>query len=287
MGLDFRKTSGRIANGSKLVVPGQITTGQKVFQPTFQYKQSAPRDSVLLEQVLPFLTPNPTPTSTPSPSPTPSVTPTITPTVTPTITLTPSPTVTLTPTPSVTQTLTPTITTTNTPTVTITSTPTNTPTQTPTVTPTQTPTVTPTNTMTPTPSPNYDAYLPVELALQSPLINTNCSVWYSYMVGPFNPTQPYPPGLTWIKLGTSQIPSKCNSYTLFGQIGLLNGQSIYIQVRSGIGTLVFQSSSNFSDPCVSPPATPYFTTSYSYGGGPIANTLRMRVNSPIITAPAP
>ena len=112
MGLDFRKTSGRSANGSKLVVPGQITTGQKVFQPTFQYKQSAPRDSVLLEQVLPFLTPSPTPTSTPSPSPTPTVTPTITPTVTPTITLTPSPTVTLTPTPSVTPTisLTPTIT---------------------------------------------------------------------------------------------------------------------------------------------------------------------------------
>jgi hypothetical protein len=38
MGLDFRKRSGRIANGSKLVVPGEITTGQKVFPNSFLQK---------------------------------------------------------------------------------------------------------------------------------------------------------------------------------------------------------------------------------------------------------
>lgn len=38
MGLDFRKRSGRIANGSRLVVEGQITTGQKVFPNTFLQK---------------------------------------------------------------------------------------------------------------------------------------------------------------------------------------------------------------------------------------------------------
>jgi hypothetical protein len=38
MGLDFRKRSGRIANGSKLVVTGQIPTGQKVFPVTFTQK---------------------------------------------------------------------------------------------------------------------------------------------------------------------------------------------------------------------------------------------------------
>ena len=40
MGLDFRKRSGRIANGSKLVVPGQVTTGQKVFPNSFNGKSN-------------------------------------------------------------------------------------------------------------------------------------------------------------------------------------------------------------------------------------------------------
>lgn len=40
MGLDIRKTSGRIANGSKLVVPGQITTGIKVFPNSFNQKKN-------------------------------------------------------------------------------------------------------------------------------------------------------------------------------------------------------------------------------------------------------
>lgn len=40
MGLDYRKKSGRIANGSKLVVPGQITTGIKVFPNSFNMKQN-------------------------------------------------------------------------------------------------------------------------------------------------------------------------------------------------------------------------------------------------------
>ena len=38
MGLDFRKKSGRIANGSRLVVSGELTTGQKVFPVTFTQK---------------------------------------------------------------------------------------------------------------------------------------------------------------------------------------------------------------------------------------------------------
>ena len=38
MGLNFRKRSGKIANGSRLVVEGQITTGQKVFPVTFGSK---------------------------------------------------------------------------------------------------------------------------------------------------------------------------------------------------------------------------------------------------------
>lgn len=43
MGLEVRKTSGKIANGSRLIVNGQQTTGQKVFPNTFN-KKSNPYD---------------------------------------------------------------------------------------------------------------------------------------------------------------------------------------------------------------------------------------------------
>jgi hypothetical protein len=45
MGLNIRPTSGRIANGSRLIVDGQPTTGVKVFTPSFKYKTSATKDS--------------------------------------------------------------------------------------------------------------------------------------------------------------------------------------------------------------------------------------------------
>lgn len=41
MGLNFRKRSGRIADGSRLIVPGQITTGVKVFPNSFGYKKKS------------------------------------------------------------------------------------------------------------------------------------------------------------------------------------------------------------------------------------------------------
>lgn len=55
MGLDFRKRSGKIANGSRLVVPGQVTTGQKVFPNTFSMKSNpydlTPSQKDLLQSV--------------------------------------------------------------------------------------------------------------------------------------------------------------------------------------------------------------------------------------------
>jgi hypothetical protein len=47
MGLSFRKRSGRIANGSRLIVPGQITTGEKLFELTFTNKKN-PYDGLQL-----------------------------------------------------------------------------------------------------------------------------------------------------------------------------------------------------------------------------------------------
>ena len=69
MGLNIRPTSGRIANGSRLIVDGQPTTGSKVFTPSFKYKTSATKDSEFYEAILPFLTPTSNPTPSPTPTP--------------------------------------------------------------------------------------------------------------------------------------------------------------------------------------------------------------------------
>ena len=88
MGLDFRKRSGRIANGSLLIVPGQTTTGVKVYQTTFSQKKSQNDKPLGPEIPLPSVTPQPSPTNTPTP--TPSITPQPSPTNTPTPTPTPT-----------------------------------------------------------------------------------------------------------------------------------------------------------------------------------------------------
>ena len=105
MGLNFRKRSGRIANGSTLIVPGQPSTGVKVFQLTFTQKKSSndrpmgPEEPFeVLPSPIPSITPTPTVTATPTPTVT--ATPTPTPTTTPSLTLTPTPTLTITPTPT-------------------------------------------------------------------------------------------------------------------------------------------------------------------------------------------
>lgn len=70
MGLDFRKRSGRIANGSRLVVEGQVTTGQKVFPNTFNQKSNPynlTEEQRLLIEEQKNVTPTPTPTPTSNP----------------------------------------------------------------------------------------------------------------------------------------------------------------------------------------------------------------------------
>lgn len=98
MGLNLRPRTGRIANGSRLIVNGQPTTGTKVYQLTFNQKQSAPIDKN--PDIVPSSTPSQTPTNTPTITPSPTVTPTVTPTPSFTPTLTPTITSTITPTPS-------------------------------------------------------------------------------------------------------------------------------------------------------------------------------------------
>jgi hypothetical protein len=83
MGLQLRPTSGKILNGSTLIVPGQPMSSSKVFPTTFQFKKGTSRELTKEYNVV-----SPTPTPTPTPSQTPLVSPTPLPTQTPT----PSPT---------------------------------------------------------------------------------------------------------------------------------------------------------------------------------------------------
>lgn len=79
MGLSFRKRSGKIANGSTLIVPGQAYNGQKVIPNTFSSKSSynqpeggpAPPNQNP-QPVFPEVSPTPQPSSTPTPKPTPT-----------------------------------------------------------------------------------------------------------------------------------------------------------------------------------------------------------------------
>ena len=173
MGLDFRRKSGRIFDGSRLIPLGEGIKTSKIFTNTFSFKRSAyDFDPVILEpSPTPSVTPTTTPDPTPSNTPTPTVTQTPGATPTPTPTITPTETPTITPTNTVTPTETPTNTPTETPTNTPTETPTNTPTPTitPTITPTETPTLTPTNTETPTPTPTVtETATPTPTPTQTP-----------------------------------------------------------------------------------------------------------------------
>lgn len=79
MGLNFRKRSGRIANGSTLIVEGQPYIGTKVFQLTFNQKKSTndrPQGPEIPDQNTPIPSSSQTPTPTPSITPTPTPTPT-------------------------------------------------------------------------------------------------------------------------------------------------------------------------------------------------------------------
>ena len=98
MGLDFRKRSGRISNGSLLIVPGQTINGVKVYQTTFSQKKS--QNNKPMGPEIPLPTPTPTSTSTPTPTSTSTPTPTPTSTSTPIPSATPEPTSTPTNTPT-------------------------------------------------------------------------------------------------------------------------------------------------------------------------------------------
>ncbi len=103
MGFTGRKRSGKLINGTTMIVPGSDIGGMGGIRETnaninkFKFGKSPNEPTVSNQPQIPFI---------PEPSPTPTI-PSITPTPTPTVTVTPSVTETNTPTPSVTTTATP------------------------------------------------------------------------------------------------------------------------------------------------------------------------------------
>jgi hypothetical protein len=72
MGLDRRRVSGKVYNGSTLIVPGQQVSSVKVIPITFQYKKGSSRDLEReYQEIKPTTTPTPTVTPTPTPTPVP------------------------------------------------------------------------------------------------------------------------------------------------------------------------------------------------------------------------
>ena len=184
---------------------------------------------------------------------------------------------------------TPTVTPTNSQTVTPTNSQTVTPTYSQTVTPTVTPTLTPTLTRTPTLTPTLvDNEFEIYAAIDSSYAPVDGTVWYS-ITQTFDPTQPFPLGATWTQLGGLNNIPQCSGDVYFGAIPLNAGDILYVQVRDDSTTLIYNAYMgvlSLNDPCVSTPTPPYYTNSYSYGGGTPSN-LKLKIKSPTDTAPAP
>ena len=158
------------------------------------------------------------------------------------------------------------------------STPTPTSTSTPTATPTETPTstVTPTSTTTEIIEGQFDINVAID-DIYSPISGT---VWYS-IANSFIPTQPYPLGLTWTQLGTTDVIPQCDSQQLFGSVGLSVGDYLYLQVRDDSGTLIYGAKGGFiptPDPCVVSGST-YYTTGF-YCGDPSPVDLKLMITDP-------
>jgi hypothetical protein len=66
MGLERRPTSGKIFNGSRLIVPGLPVSSVKVFQTSFNYKKGS--DQSLIREYNTSITPTHSPTPTPTPT---------------------------------------------------------------------------------------------------------------------------------------------------------------------------------------------------------------------------
>ena len=157
-----------------------------------------------------------------------------------------------------------------------------TPTPTSTSTSTSTPTSTPTSTVTPTSTTTeiIEGQFDINVAIDDIYSPISGTVWYS-IANSFIPTQPYPLGLTWTQLGTTDVIPQCDSQQLFGSVGLSVGDYLYLQVRDDSGTLIYGAKGGFiptPDPCVVSGST-YYTTGF-YCGDPSPVDLKLMITDP-------
>lgn len=127
---------------------------------------------------------------------------------------------------------------------------------------------------TTTTTPNgYQIRVSTDFSYGAPL---DVTIWYAYSQT-FDPTQPFPTGLTWNQLGTVVSAALCNSYTHVGWLVNPPIGNIYLQVRTADSTKVYNSTLvNLGTACAS--SNNYYTHINSNGGGNLQGLfLHMRV----------
>jgi hypothetical protein len=149
----------------------------------------------------------------------------------------------------------------------------------------------------PTPSPTSTprTVANVYVSVDADYLPVDATLWYSLNPSPFNPTQPYPLGYTWTKLGTVQLVPQCNSFVYYGSVNVAN-DILYLQVRTSDDQNVFDNRIGFlnnpsQNACTAVETgllgSGYTTTYASIGLLAGEQQIHLRINNPADTVPAP
>jgi len=150
----------------------------------------------------------------------------------------------------------------------------------------------------PTPSPTSTprTVSNIYVSVDADYLPVDATLWYSVNSGAFDPTQPYPLGYTWTKLGSLQVVPQCNSFVYYGGITVGLNDILYIQVRTSDDQNIFYSRIGFlngvsTNACTAAETgilgSGYTTTFSSIGlfAGDVQS--HIRINNPLDTVPAP
>jgi len=141
----------------------------------------------------------------------------------------------------------------------------------------------------PTPTTSLET-LGVYVSVDSSIPSFSGTVWYSVNQAPFDPTEPFPLGLTWTQLGSTVLIPQCNSSLYVGNIGLNINEIVYIQIRNESGTCLYKQTGGILpsfEPCTySGFLQPLYTISATYGS-PGTRSIGLKVVSPIQKTASP
>ena len=141
----------------------------------------------------------------------------------------------------------------------------------------------------PTPTTSLET-LSVYVSVDSSIPSFSGTVWYSVNQPPFDPTEPFPLGLTWTQLGSTVLIPQCNSSLYVGDIGLNLNEIVYIQIRNESGTCLYKQTGGILpsfEPCTySGFLQSLYTNSATYSA-PGSRSIGLKVVSPIQKTASP